>query len=322
MVKALEKFRRWFRSSVSRTKPIDNPVSNGPPRRSNPIDESVTNDHPVVKITVVPALKGNLTREKAISQALASVSWIISEINKWSAKNSNNRNNTENLIKAIANAIIDIVNTIATVSNTARPRTIYPYHIFATRTAIANFLIARNAYIRHPSIWPWPGVDTRPMAIKIVTAYTYFGMAVLVTPEPYAISLAAAIAAAITDSMNHTERISNETAYDTALDIISRGDSADLSAPPPPPYCAPLESILDSFYLAGLARAFAVYTQPMRDYLAIEDVADCLDRRLWQFSCNESDLENCRDEEELPVCFCKTGLLSEKECKRYLLPGI
>ncbi|KAK4169962.1 hypothetical protein QBC43DRAFT_283528 [Cladorrhinum sp. PSN259] len=241
----------------------------------------------------------------------------MSEIHQKSAKNTNKRNTTENLTKAIAKAVINIVNTLATVSNKAKPRIIYPYHIFGTRTVIANFLMARNVYIRYPSIWNCPGKSTNPMAIEIVNAYTYFGMAVLVTPEPYKISIAAAIVAAITDSMDHTERISVEAAYDTALDIINRGEAADLSAPAPPPYCAPLESIFDSWQLASLARAFAVYTQQMTDDLAIDDLADCLDWHLWQLGCNGSDWEDdtkggCRNKDTLSVVATQVYFLEEK----------
>lgn len=64
MAKEVEKLRRWCRSSVPGSKPIDNPVSNGPPVRSEPIENSVFNDPPVVKVTVVPVLYGNLTRER------------------------------------------------------------------------------------------------------------------------------------------------------------------------------------------------------------------------------------------------------------------
>ncbi|KAK4465141.1 hypothetical protein QBC42DRAFT_315456 [Cladorrhinum samala] len=311
MPKMFQKLRHWFGRSARRPIPVNQPAAE-------------TSDEPLAGVppgtdglTVIPALNGRLTRERAVSKALVSLSRITSQVNKHSAKTVP----TESLTQAMANAIIDIANTMATVPDTDKPRMICAYHVFATQTAIANFLVARDALRRLPKISAMDG-GTGHAIICIAITLTFFGMAVLATPESRATRVAAAIAAAVAESMSYTEKISDEAAYEIAVDIISRGESADSGSPPPPPYRAPLVSILTSEEMSGLARSLAVAAYRRGDDMsAIHDAVWALHQDLFAFTCDTWGGRSCRSKGK-PVCFCRTRLLSADKCKLYLLPRI
>lgn len=150
-------------------------------------------------------------------------------------------------------------------------------------------------------------------------AYTYFGMAVLVNLAPKATKPAAAIATVVTEGVEYTAVLSDETANGIARDLISDSNLANLPLSPPP-YQAPLVSILTSKQLAGLARMIAMSTG-CDARLAISEAAFSmsavhLGRRLFT-RC----LGPCRSK-GLPVCFCQTVPLRAAQCRLYLLPGV
>ncbi|KAK4203893.1 hypothetical protein QBC40DRAFT_250737 [Triangularia verruculosa] len=262
-----------------------------------------------IEVTVIPLLDDGETTAGVLFKALRMLSWVMAKMNGGSVKS----NNLESERRAIANAITDIVNAMARVPDQAKPGRICCYHVYATSTAIANFPNARCALADN-----YYGEAMHTILIQVMKAYTYFGMAVLVNLGPTARNLAAAIATVVADSVDYTAVLSPETTRNIARDLISDSNGANLP-PSPPPYHAPLTSILTSDQLAGLARTIAMSTGYDRrmSAIAFATAVRKLDGHLFR-SC----LTGYRRSMDIPVCFCMTAPLPEAKCKVYLLPGV
>ncbi|KAK4223911.1 hypothetical protein QBC38DRAFT_446944 [Podospora fimiseda] len=202
------------------------------------------------QVTVIPTLGNRMgnTPTTSIITALLAISGVMAKLNASSIK----RQRAEMDTKALATAMINIVNAMATVPDHVKPRVIRPYHIFATRTAIGNFLNLRSTLIDNS----YDLTTVHTILELVVKAYTYFGMTVLVHRAPEAMKLAEGIVTAITNSMNYTTILSRNTADTMAFDL---GSKLHIASPANPPtfYQTPLVSILTDKELTRLKRYLA-----------------------------------------------------------------
>ncbi|KAK4457564.1 hypothetical protein QBC42DRAFT_291466 [Cladorrhinum samala] len=225
-----------------------------------------------------------------------------------------------NETSTVASTILNIVNAMAAVPDRVKPSTICTYHVCATTTAVGNFINLWRILMTKCSEH-----DLNSIAIQVIRTYTCFGMAVLASPGSTATELAAGIAAVVTEAIGYDAESccwSRDTADITARDLISVASLANLP-PRPPPYQAPLVSMLTRKQLAGLARRVALLTVAARDssIAASEEfafimVALSLGRDLFA-SCRG----RCKSK-GLPVCFCRNKPLRASQCRLYLLPGV
>ncbi|KAK4200740.1 hypothetical protein QBC40DRAFT_253745 [Triangularia verruculosa] len=302
MPRQLQRFRAWF--NRRRPQPNHHSVQDDQPVRSQVgqgEEDGLANDKRIqhaqatdINVVVIPALDDNLTTAIAISRGLLELSWLV-QMGYDKEKKSTS---------TITTAITNVVNTMATVPDAAKPRRVCGYHVYATSTAIANILHVRGAL---------PTVRLKAYQ-AILSTYTYFGMAVLATPARFATTLAADIAMAIADITNSAAELTGDWAR-TIVERITSNFSRTF--PSPPAYQEPLVSILTKDELTGLARALAARTIDNDLSSAMSDSTRMLIWDLFPHRC----LGHCKRNDR-PVCFCTIAPASPASCKLYLLPGI
>ncbi|KAM7200014.1 hypothetical protein V8F33_004188 [Rhypophila sp. PSN 637] len=138
---------------------------------------------PSIKVQLNPVLDDKDTATSAISKGLISLSNASKKIKDLSPAEG-----TQNVTDAIADIIINVINTMATVRDKHKPTRIHAYHVYATRTGIASFINIRSLIVT-----PYQS-DPGTVVKDIFSAFVYFGMAILVTPAPYTAHLASALA--------------------------------------------------------------------------------------------------------------------------------
>ncbi|KAM7196277.1 SH3 domain containing protein [Naviculisporaceae sp. PSN 640] len=116
---------------------------------------------------------------------------------------------------------------MASVPDRSKPKVVREYHVFATKTAVASYLTARRCLVDF--------LDTRTLKkvlVDIFSAYVYFGMAMLVTPNRQAGQLFQALNKTVLESRDFTQVISGETGRKMGRDIWSGISSKIASVSP------------------------------------------------------------------------------------------
>ncbi|KAK4214140.1 hypothetical protein QBC37DRAFT_373303 [Rhypophila decipiens] len=292
----MERFITWLR------KPLNTSVLTAfnKPR-------STQSSVPSIKVQVNSVLDDKDTTASAITKGLISLSNAGKIINDLSPAEG-----TQNVTDAIADIIINVINTMATVRHKHRPTRIHAYHVYATRTGIASFI-----HIRNPIVTPYQS-DPGTVVKDIFSAYVYLGMAILVTPAPYAAYLASSLAGPVYKAANAKTVWSHKQAYAHACELI-RIYTPNLTAysgriPPPPlsPALRPLVGIVRSQQLAGLALALA--HKQRRTFGTVEHIVEAVEMLETLFIPPESVCP-CR-RRYCTVCFCTLKPMSRRDLSR------
>ncbi|KAK4212308.1 Vps54-like protein-domain-containing protein [Rhypophila decipiens] len=163
---------------------------------------------PKVKMEVTRLLAQGDSTAYAISLGLVTPSSAMSTIHDHHQTcPSANQDDCRRLKEAVMTIIINVLRTMATVRDSAKPKLVQPYHVYATMAGIASYVAARNFlrdFLAHSLVIQ--------ATQETFTTYVNFGMAILVTPKHHTMDLLDALERAVETSTAYTEPLSSNAA--------------------------------------------------------------------------------------------------------------
>lgn len=277
-----------------------------------PVNGSVSNPF-TLEVTVIPVSENNVTPTSAISKGLIRLSRAMKTMNRIPTVK-----NMPGETCVMVSFIINALHIMATVPDKDRPKCIYTYHVFATRTSIATFFNLMGIIVAH---LPKSGLgDSSAWGIlkDTFSAYLYFGIAVLSTPIPRSAHIAAAIGVELENASSYTSTLSPEETLCIAEKIMERTSPARQTD------IRPLVSIFTSDQLAGLVRRMAYYIDPHEP----DQVAKRMVHSLFDLDIDVApQFCPCKENSRMfPICLCRAEPYSQfkydRVCSRKLLPVI
>ncbi|KAM7213124.1 hypothetical protein V8F06_011496 [Rhypophila decipiens] len=127
---------------------------------------------------------------------------------------SANQDDCRRIKEAVMTIIINVFRTMATVHDSAKPKLVQPYHVYATMTGIASYIAARNLlrdFLAHSLVIQ--------IAQEVFTTYVNFGMATLVTHKHHTMDLLDALERAVETFAAYAEPLSSNAATKIAREL-------------------------------------------------------------------------------------------------------